>query len=80
MNPMNHLQATHPGLRHELRGYLLRYRHIQPLLVATLALDELETALELLQRLSPRVPVGDEEAQRLQAFLAPRIAAKDDPR
>ena len=77
---MNRPQATHPGLRHELRGYLLRYRHLQPLAVAAVALDELETALELLQRLSPRLPVGDEEAQRLLAFLAPRIAAKDDPR
>lgn len=77
---MNRPQATHPGLRHELRGYLVRYRHIQPLVVATVALDDLEMALDLLQQLSPRLPVGDEDAQRLQAFLSPRIAAKDDPR
>ena len=74
---MNHLQATHPGLRHDLRGYLLRYRHLQPLVVATVALDELEAALELLQRVSIHLPSDSDEAQRLQAFLGPRITAKD---
>ena len=76
---MDHPQATHPGLHHELRGYLVRDRHLQPPVVATMALDELETALDLLQRLSPPLPEGDEEAPRLQAFLAPRVAAKDGP-
>lgn len=74
---MNHLQATHPGLRLELRGYLVRYRHMQPLVVPTVPLDELETARELLQRLSRRLPSGDEVAKHLQAFLSPRIDAKD---
>ena len=55
---MNHPQATHPSLRHELRGYLLRYRHLQPLVVATVALEELETALDLLQRVSAHLPSG----------------------
>lgn len=56
---MDHLQATHPGLRHELRGYLVRYRHLQPLVVATMALAELETALGLLQLVSVHLPVVD---------------------
>lgn len=77
---MNHLQATHPGLRHELRGYLVRYRHLQPLVVAAVALGELEMALELLQQMSIQLPADGDEAQRLQAFLSPRIAAKDAPR
>ncbi|MFZ1377165.1 MAG: hypothetical protein WAS25_11290 [Geothrix sp.] len=77
---MDLLQATHPGLRLELRGYLLRYRHLQPLVVATVALDELEAALDLLQRVSIHLPADGDEAQRLQAFLSPRIAAKDAPR
>jgi hypothetical protein len=77
---MNHLQATHPGLRHELRGYLVRYRHLQPLVVASVALDELEAALDLLQRVSIHLPADCDEARLLQAFLFPRIAAKDDPR
>lgn len=77
---MNHLQATHPGLRHELRGYLVRYRHLQPLVVATVALGELEMALELLQRVSIHLPADGDEAQRVQAFLGPRIAAEDCPR
>ena len=77
---MDHLQATHPGLRNELRGYLVRYRHLQPLAVAAVALDELETALDLLQRVSIHLPVDGDEAQRLQAFLSPRIAAEDGSR
>jgi hypothetical protein len=77
---MNHLQATHPSLRHELRGYLVRYRHLQPLVVASVALDELEAALDLLQRVSIQLPADGDEARLLQAFLFPRIAAKDDPR
>ena len=77
---MDHLQATHPGLRHELRGYLVRYRHLQPLVVAAVALGELEMALELLQQVSIHLPADGDEAQRLQAFLSPRIAAKDAPR
>ncbi|MBK9797230.1 MAG: hypothetical protein IPP58_12185 [Holophagaceae bacterium] len=76
---MDHLQATHPGLRLELRGYLVRYRHLQPLVVAAVALGELEMALELLQQVSIHLPADGDEAQRLQAFLSPRIAAKDVP-
>ena len=76
---MDHPQATHPSLRYELRGYLLRYRHLQPLVVATVALEELETALDLLQRVSAHLPAGDDDMQLLQAFLSPRIAAKDGP-
>jgi len=76
---MDQPQATHPGLRHELRGYLVRYRHLQPLVTATVALDELETALDLLQQVSIHLPVDGDEAQRLQAFLSPRMAAKDVP-
>jgi hypothetical protein len=72
---MNHPQATHPGLRHELRGYLVRYRHLQPLVVATVALDELETALDLLQQVSGHLPQGGDEEQRLRAFLAPRVVS-----
>lgn len=77
---MDHLQATHPGLRFELRGYLVRYRHLQPLVVAAVALGELEMALDLLQRVSIHLPANGDEARLLQAFLSPRIAGPDGPR
>jgi hypothetical protein len=48
----------------------VRYRHLQPLVVATMALEALEIVLDLLQRVSIHLSVDSDEAQRLHAFLA----------
>ena len=77
---MDQPQATHPGLRHELRGYLVRYRHLQPLVTATVALDELETPLDPLPQVPTHLPVAADAPQRLQARLAPPTTAQDGPR
>lgn len=52
----------------------MRYRHLQPLVVATVALDGMEMALELLLWVLIRPPADGDEARRLYAFSAPRIA------
>lgn len=44
-NPTDSLQSTNPRLRRNLRVYLFQYRHVQPMSVATVALDELEMSI-----------------------------------
>ena len=70
---MDHFSPTRPDLRRHLRIILARYRHLPQMPVALAALDELETALALLQESVPHIPEGCPEATRIRAFLTGRI-------
>ena len=69
---MDHVSATHPELRRHLRIILARYRHLPQMPAAVAALDELETALNLLQQSVLHLPEGSQEARRIRTFLAGR--------
>lgn len=55
---MEYPQATDPDLRNELRGNQFRYHQLQLLLLAMVALGELEAPLGLLQRVSAHLSRG----------------------
>ena len=75
---MDPLQYTNPRLRRNLRVYLFRYGHLQPLSVATVALDELEMALQLLGQSVDLLPSGGSHSSRVHAFLAGRLTDKEE--
>ena len=77
---MDHVSATHPELRRHLRIILARYRHLPQMPATVAALDELETALDLLQQSVLHLPEGCPEARRIRTFLAGRILSLEGER
>jgi hypothetical protein len=77
---LNPVQATTPGIRRELRGYLIRYRHLAPIRVAAVVLEELEAVLSLLQSSSQDLPSGMPETERLLKFVADRLSESREVR
>jgi hypothetical protein len=75
---MDPLQSTNPRLRRNLRVYLFRYRHLQPLSVASVALDELEMALQLLGQSVDLLPSGGSHSCRVHDFLTARLTDQEE--
>jgi hypothetical protein len=75
---MDPLQSTNPRLRRNLRVYLFRCRHLQPLSIATVALDELEMALQLLGESADLLPPGGSHSFRVHDFLTGRITDQEE--
>ena len=75
---MDHAPTTSPKLRQQLRIYLVRYRHLPPMTIATVALDELETALALLQLSVTHLPAEGAAASQVRNFLTGRILDQEE--
>jgi hypothetical protein len=75
---MDPLESTNPRLRRNLRVYLFRYRHLQPISVATIALDELEMALQLLSQSVDLLRPGGSHSCRVHDFLTGRLTDQDE--
>lgn len=77
---MDRVQAAHSGPRRELRGYLVRHRHLQPVIIATVRLNGLATALEVLNRVATQCSVSGIEAEPVRTFLTRHTPGQGDMR